>query len=270
MADSFNSITKATLAVYAVALKEAWRGFAKNWRIPLLHVVLIVPLSFLFQNRALSFMFGGFAGSLIVGMVFAIVLAAYLATVRAAANNDVLLLDEIWGETLGLFNPVISVLFLIFIASFVLGMLFPPALVLLNLAIVVVLNPAPEAIIHSRGCSSCGSSGLETVQESFDFLRENFLEWFIPWGVFCFLLFAPLFGTSLVFEVMSRVDPLKLIQIVFSFLSIDILIHPVSLVMVITFFYALYFIFIFRAVLFLKLATSTRRKRVYQYEAGEL
>lgn len=270
MADSISSITKATLAVYAVSAKEAWRGFAKNWRLPLLHVVLIVPLSFLFKNSAFSFMFGGWAGGLIIGMVFAFVLAGYLATVRAAATNEHLLLDEIWSETIGLFSPLISVLFLIFLASFVLGMVFPPAVVLLNIAIAIVLNPAPEGIIHGRGCSSCGGLGTEIVVDCFDFVRENFFEWFIPWVVLLLLLFAPIFGTSMVFGMLLSVSPISLVQSVFSFLSIDNLLHPVSLVLIIAFLYALYFVFVFRAVLYLKLASSTRRKRVYQYEAGEL
>ena len=72
------------------------------------------------------------------------------------------------------FGSVITILFFLSIVQYALELLIPPGAAggyelrtIINLALLVLLNPMPEIIYQGR------SEGLNMLQESFDFLRES-------------------------------------------------------------------------------------------------
>jgi hypothetical protein len=122
---------------------------------------------------------------------------------------------------------------------------------LISLILLVILNPIPEVIYLGQ------SDGFSMLQESFDFLRENWLEWFFPLVLFAVLsLNIPLPGTS----------PLGVGRLSFSFASIQSLLSGSlenllwNLLGAFTFFTLM----VFRGLLFRSLYGTSRRQRIFR------
>ena len=60
--------------------------------------------------------------------------------------------------------------------------------------IFLLLNPVPEVIYQTRH-----SSAIEIVRESYDFVLENWIEWFLPFAV----VLAPL-GITIFFQISGQ------------------------------------------------------------------
>lgn len=83
------------------------------------------------------------------------------------------------------------------------------------LLVFILLNPAPEVIYLTRH-----DSALDVIRRSYDFVIENWIEWFLPMA----LILAPL-GLSLFFKLSSRLgrgaglDFLQLLLVPFTILT---------------------------------------------------
>lgn len=129
----------------------------------------------------------------------------------------------------------------------------------------VILNPVPEIIYQRRQ-----GSALEVVRESYEFVLENWIEWFLPVAV----LLAP-FGLTFFFEFSSQagmrggLDFFNILSVPFQLLSgwlqyfgvsdtvsfvLTLLCTPLLGVLIL----------IFRGHLFKALHGSTRRQRRFQ------
>ncbi len=248
-----------TLKIYIAALGEAWRGLILNWRCLLLHLLFLIAFWLL---APVAMLFGGMAGGFILGLILALLFAAYLSTVAAAVQREKVDFGEAWGRAVELFSPVINVLFILFILNLVAGMALntPDKLWLrqsLNLLVTVLFNPLPEIIYSSRG------SGTAAFAESFEFIKENFIEWFIPFLVLLspLLLQDPAGFKSVLIFVMTT-SPINILQIFFlTFSGPAFFSFGIGMLLILP---ALYFIFIFRGVLYKELAGTTRRSRIYR------
>ena len=130
--------------------------------------------------------------------------------------------------------------------------------------IFVFLNPVPEVIYQSRK-----GSALEIVQESYEFVLENWIEWFLPIAI----ALAP-FGLSFFFQFSSQAGrgglhfehlitlPLSILLQWLSLLGISSNLSFL-LVLIITPIAAM-FILLFRGHLFAALHRSSRRQRMFQ------
>ena len=113
------------------------------------------------------------------------------------------------------------------------------ALTALNLITLVALNAAPE-VITQKGTRT----GLDTIQRSFAFLQETWIEWFIP-----NLL---ILGGAYLF--VTRVMPgLSGPAVLLSILGACAVAHVVA---------------VFRGHLFRELDGSTHRQRMYRFRTG--
>jgi len=201
-----------------------------------------------------------------MGMLFAVILGSYFFTVSAAVQQEKVELREVWERGLEFFYPVLSVLFAFFLINIASSMVFPGEQatwlrMIISLLITVLLNPIPEVIyIHP------GSLG-EMFGRSFEFIRENFIEWFLPAGIL--LLPFSIINFDLMLTLLlelSTKNPFLLLESVIQLFSVFV-ISPGSLFstapLLLIFMALMYFIFVFRGCLYQKLATSTRRKRIY-------
>ncbi len=252
-----------TMRLYLETFREAAQGFVTNWFVPLVHIGYLFLLGICVT---IAQMFGGgLIGSLILGMVLCVFLASYFSTVLAGIENNRVNVKELWQDMGELFSPMISVLFALFIFKLVVGFGAGPSTpqwihATIGLFLAVLLNPLPEVITYNQG------TALYSFQVCFEFIKENFIEWFVPFLFFLLPLYFiyPDSFLDVTIYFMTK-NPLFIVESFLmafggsiAFSSFGLVTLPVLFIM--------YFIFIFRGVLYKKLATSTRRKRKYQYQ----
>ena len=257
------AILASTLKIYRESLSEAARGFVRNWWaafLPIVYVFILMGLM-TFTSAILPSIVVGF----INGLLIALCLANYFAFVSAGVEKETLLRREIKHETFQLFRPSISVMFFLFIIGLLVSMIFSSNELFwiraaINLFLVIGLNAIPEIIYLSRNYATA------IVIESFEFIQENFIEWFVPIllvGLPLIIAAPKVFLTSL-----ATANPIMIAGFFFnllgSFMQFGLKSHSV-MIAVVSLLLTFYFM-IFRGILYKKLSCSTRRKRIYQYK----
>lgn len=243
-----------TLQLYQQAAKETWKKIGQSWWIGLLPL-LYGPLFFLTASFIAPL---GIVGGFILGLVLAICTSSYLYFLAAVVNGirvNIQDLGESWRPYLG---SVISIMFFLYIVQYTLALLLPPSAetqtlaMLINWALLIVLNPIPEIIYLGR------SEGFNMLQESVDFLRESGVEWFVPFlalALFSFILplpvlLIPLYVGKLTFPTLSGGGML--------------LGSVAGLVWGVVSAFLLFVLMVFRGLLFRGLSGHTRRQRVFR------
>jgi len=252
----WNALITATLHLYQQAAKETWEKVSRAWWISLLPFLYGVLF---FLTAALVAPFG-LIGGFILGLVLALCTSSYLYFIAGAVNGSRMSPSELiesWRPCLG---AVITIMFFLTIVHFALDFLIPPGAAgahelrwLINLALLIILNPIPEVIYQGR------SDGLEMLQESVDFLRNSGVEWFLP------LVALALFSVYL-FPVPILMMPLQIGRLTFPTLAGGGLlsVSSVGLLWAILSAFILFVLMVFRGLLFRSLANSTRRQRVFR------
>jgi len=236
-------ILQVTLWMYATALERSWQAVRKNWVVSFAPVVFGIILAVVGTLVAPLGIIGGFVYSLVSAACASsgLYLIKNLIDSGKANFNDFLN-----GFTVYIWD-VITISFILWIplrlAAMGLASVPNGALLylLLTLGLYILLNAVPELIYQSR------TSGLELIGASYNFIVENWLEWLIPNILFAVAgyFFLDLFG-SLIFGL------------------------PIYLEL---FLYALFLglglacFMTFRGFLFSELYGTTRRSRLYRYNA---
>jgi hypothetical protein len=112
---------------------------------------------------------------------------------------------------------------------------------LIHLILYVILNPVPEFIYQTR------ASGLELITASYNFIVENWIEWFVP------TVLLTLAGYALLTIVDALIVGLPALAQFF------VLSFILGL--------GLTYFMLFRGFLFAELNGTTRRSRMYKYKA---
>ena len=236
-------ILQVTLWMYATALERSWQAVRKNWVVSFAPVVFGIILAVVGTLVAPLGIIGGFVYSLVSAACASsgLYLIKNLVDSGKANFNDFLN-----GFTVYIWD-VITISFILWIpmrlAAMGLESVPNGGLIyfLLTLGLYILLNAVPELIYQSR------TSGLELIGASYNFIVENWLEWLIPNIMFAvggyFLL--DLFG-SLIFGL-----PIYLELFLYAFI--------LGL--------GLAYFMTFRGFLFNELYGTTRRSRVYRYNA---
>lgn len=260
MSSDFQKLVRATLEIYKTALIDSAKAFVSSAKYLLFHLLLIVLIAL---TIPLAGLFGSLAGGFLLGFVLAYVVACYLVTVRNSLERASLSLKEMFEEGLALFSPVIGVLFAFFIIGYLGRFVFSNPnsqwmLACLNLLLAVFLNPIPEILMVRPNFV------LSMASESYEFILENFVEWFLPFLLILLPLFiiSPSLSIGVGIKIFTN-NPLYALEYFiylasgFAFISSAVLyLTPVLLIV--------YFIAIFRLALYRSLSGSTRRKRMYQ------
>jgi hypothetical protein len=163
--------------IYAESLRQALAGVGKNlW-------TLLLPLALSVGFSLAGAQLGGInlIGGILVGVVLAAVLSCYLYFLGEVVAKSRVRFEEFGRSFRTYFWSVANVLFVLWIAEFLLSAVTrgsaqaPVFSQLFNLAVVILLNAAPE-VIYQRGCYG----GAQTVRRSIQFLQSNWIEWGIP------------------------------------------------------------------------------------------
>ena len=259
---------QATVRLYHQSILATLHSFQQNYILIPAMVLFAVGMALIASIITPLGMFGG----LILGAVNALIIGATLSLTEQAIRSTRRLQWRDVSTSMGhYFWDVISVGFMVWLPLFFLemGLQVNPYQPLIATGVFflmfALLNPVPEVIYQSRK-----GSALEIVQESYEFVLENWIEWFLPVAI----ALAP-FGLSFSFQISSQagrrggLDFWHLITLPFtvlsqwlSFLGIS---SNTSFIIVLIFTpIAAVFILLFRGHLFAALHRSSRRQRMFQ------
>jgi hypothetical protein len=168
------SVVTIYVRIYLDCLRRALASIGKSlW-------TLLLPMGLLLALRiagALAAPFGQFAG-LILGLVLAALGSCYLYFLGELVGNAKVQVHEFGQSVKAYFWPVASVMFIYWIASWLVGGMLqalPQAHVALELVTLVLLNAVPEVIYQRQPLG-----GLAAMQGAIQFLQSNLLQWGVP------------------------------------------------------------------------------------------
>jgi len=213
-----SELVRATLQLYRQTLLDTASSLTRNWII-IVTVMGLAMLMFLITGIAMSL---GMLGGFLMGAANAFAVGALLGLMEQAVMSPRRIT---WGDlpyAAGqYFWDVITIGFIVWVPLQFLEMgmqanPYGPALVSGVLFLLfLLLNPIPEIIYQARL-----GSPLDSLKESYEFVLENWIEWFLPLAI----ILAP-FGLSFFFGISSQggrligLDFLQLLQLPFAILS---------------------------------------------------
>lgn len=191
----------ATFRLYQGTLRATIRSFLQSWVIAIAVVLFAIVMIAAVSVASLLGMLGGF----LLGAVNAILIGATLSLVeQVVVTRRRVGFEDIWSSFGQYFWDVVGVGFVLWVPLMLLerGMAGNPNGPVLVAAVFfllfLVLNPAPEIIYQVRH-----DSPLDVIRRSYEFVVENWIEWFLPLAI----VLAP-FGLPFVFGVSSRMGRL--------------------------------------------------------------
>ncbi len=169
-------VIRAYVRMYLDCWGLTFQSLGKNAWTLLLPVALVIA-SVLLGQLLIGHL--GRAGGFIWALLFDALLSCYLYFLAQTVDRSRTTLAEFKTSIGAYFWPIISVFFLLWIIDLVVGMVggagqgavLQVAKVLL---VSILLNPVPEVLYVSRPVG-----GMATFQKSFQFLQENWIEWFL-------------------------------------------------------------------------------------------
>jgi hypothetical protein len=144
---------------------------------------LLLPMGLLLALQVAGILAAplGIAAGFVIGAVLAALGSCYLYFLGELAGNAKVKVAEFGKSVRAYFWSVANVLFVYWIAGYVLGLMLRgspqarAASVALEWVAVVLLNAVPEVIYQRQTYG-----GLATMQRAIQFLQSNWLEWGIP------------------------------------------------------------------------------------------
>ncbi len=238
------SFVSVYLRLYGDCARKASAGIGHNAWTLLLPMALVVAMTF--AGAIVSRLPLGFIGGFLLGFAGIAALSSYLYFVSEIVTTGRVHLAELRQSFVRLFWPVMGVGFVVWIARLLLGFALasnPNAGTLLLLfellvLLLVFVNPTPEVI-----CQRGMSSGLATLQHSFQFIQENWIEWYLP----NVLLGAGVWFLLGALSALGFAGPIAVALAAGA---------------------ALHWVMVFRGHLYLALAGSTHRQRMFRYRTG--
>lgn len=267
------SLAAETLDLYRNALVKTWGSLVRGW-LSIMAIVGFAILLFLAVQIASPL---GLAGGFLLGAVNALLVGATLGLLEVLIRQArAITFQDILDSFGSYFWDVIGVGFVLWIPLMVLemGTKANPQGEWLSYAVLLLifllLNPAPEVIYQVRH-----DSPLDVFKTSYDFVMENWIEWFLPLAVLLLPIVLSPMGIRSFFTLSSRVGrgagldffqllvlPFTIIAGWFDYVGIPSsvswillwgLTPPVTVAML-----------LFRGHLFASLQGSTRRKRRFE------
>jgi hypothetical protein len=262
------SLISTTILLYRDALRATGRSLMRGW--PIIPAVIGFTIIMWLAGTIARPL--GMVGGFILGAVNAFLIGATLSLIdQAIKGMRVMTIRDILDSMGHYFWDVISVGFVLWIPTMLLDTSLranPDSQFLVTaclLLVFILLNPAPEVIYLTRH-----DSPLDVLKRSYDFVLENWIEWFLPMA----LILAPL-GLSLFFKLSSRLgrgaglDFIQLLLVPFTVLSAWL--TDLGISAEVTASMALLLtppltvgMLLFRGHLFIALTSSSRRQRLYQ------
>lgn len=236
-------IVKATLWIYALALRRSWQSLLKNW------VVSFAPWAYAALLAAVGALAGpfGILGGLLLGLATQACVSSGLHLIKNIVDGGRADFNDFTKGFTVYFWELVKIAFILWIPMRLLAMVLATVpngsliFALIQLALFILLNAVPELIYQTR------SSGLELISDSYHFIVDNWLEWLLP----------NLIMTLAAYVILQILGALTL--------GLPALVQ-LFMVAVGTGLCLTYFM-IFRGFLFAELHGTTRRSRTYRYKA---
>jgi hypothetical protein len=232
-----------TLWMYAVALRRSLEAVAKNW------IVSFAPFAYGFiLSIAVSIVAPlGLIGGILLALASQACLSSGLYLIENIVRMGKTNFDDfLKGFTIYLWE-LVRIAFILWIPLWVVSAALSGvpngALIFrfIQIALYVLLNPVPEFIYQTR------VSGIELLGASYNFIVENWIEWFV----------ANIALTLLAYFLLNALSALAFGLPGFA----HFLLVTFGLGLCLT------YIMVFRGFLFAELHGSTRRGRAYRYDA---
>ncbi len=265
------SLIAGILGLYRAAAWSTVRSFTRGW----ITIIAVIVFSGLMVLATMVSAPLGIAGGFLLGAINALLIGATLSLIEQSLKGmRTLGIQDVLGSFGRYFWDVIGVGFVLWVPLLLLdvgmsanpygGFISTAALLLLF----ILLNPAPEVIYQTRH-----DSPLDVIKASYEFVLENWIEWFLPFV----LVLAPL-GLSFFFSLSGRLGrgagldffqvvivPFTLLTAWLSYLGLP---EEVSAALVLLMTPPLAVALLcFRGHLFAVLSGSTRRQRLFQSQS---
>ena len=193
----------AALDLYHKALRQTWQSLRRGW-ITIVAVIGFLFLLLLAQQIAAPF---GMAGGFLLGAVNALLVGATLSLVQQSIfYARALTVKDVFDSFGQYFWDVIGVGFVLWLPLMALDMMTQhnPNGILISYAVMllifILLNPAPEIIYQVQH-----DSPLDIFKHAYEFVLENWIEWFLPIGLLLLPLLAAPNGLTSFFLLSRRV-----------------------------------------------------------------
>ena len=227
------------LRIYGRALTDALVAIARNaW-------TLILPIGLVLTWITLGGLVSplGYAGGFLLSLARSAAFSIYTYFLAQLVAKQRVGLSDLKTSIGAYFWTWINIFFVLWIIDLLLGpmrvtedgMRLRQALSMMEL---IVLNAAPEVVYLKRT-----SGGLDTIQRSFQFLQECWIEWFVPNAL---VLAAIWFGITRGWEMLTMLPAAGV--------TVPILLGAL-----------LHVVMVFRGYLFQMLDGSTHRQRMFKY-----
>lgn len=196
-------ILAETLELYRSALRKTGQSLTRGW----MTMVAVVGFGFLLVLATQIASPLGFAGGFLLGAVNALLVGATLSLIEQSITHArVLTFHDILDSVGRYFWDVIGIGFVLWLPLMALdmsmqtnpfGQLVSYAVLLL---LFLLLNPAPEIIYQVRH-----DSPLDVFKTSYEFVLENWIEWFLPFALILIPVVLSPMGVRSFFSLSSRV-----------------------------------------------------------------
>jgi hypothetical protein len=193
----------AAFGLYRQALRKTWLSLLRGW-MTIVAVIAFLFLLLLAQQIAAPL---GMAGGFLLGAVNALLVGMTLSLIEQGVSYArTVTIKDVFDSFGHYFWDVIGVLFVLWIPLMVLdmgtqhnpnGALISYAVMLL---IFILLNPAPEIIYQVPH-----DSPLDIFKRAYEFVLENWIEWFLPIALLLLPLVAAPGGLKSFFLLSHRV-----------------------------------------------------------------
>jgi hypothetical protein len=192
----------AALDLYQKALRQTWQSLRRGW-ITIVAVIGFLFLLLLAQQIAAPL---GMAGGFLLGAVNALLVGATLSLIQQSIfYARTLTIKDVFDSFGHYFWDVIGVGFVLWLPLMALDMVTqqnPNGLLIsyaIMLLIFILLNPAPEIIYQVQH-----DSPLDIFRNAYEFVLENWIEWFLPIGLLLLPLLAAPNGLASFFRLSHR------------------------------------------------------------------
>lgn len=246
-------IIQATAKMYLECARDAALMLVKNWFV----LIASVAAWIIFEISVSLFARLGYAGGFILGIINVLLLSFYYKWISECVRKNKMKLADYFEFDRNLFSCVINAAFFLYIFMLLTsGISSPWPTACINLALFILLNALPE-VIYMRG-----AQGLNVFTDAYVFIKDNWLEWFLPFLIF----FSPvLIATPVTFLFMlTSADPLLPVNkfIVLAMIAMQVMLVK-NFILIISLIAATWFM-IFRGFLFRELEFGSRRQRAFK------
>jgi len=196
-------ILAETVSLYRNAFRKTGESLIRGW----IAIVAVVGFAFLLLLATQIASPLGMIGGFVLGAVNALLVGATLSLIEQSISHArALTIRDVLGSVGHYFWDVIGIGFILWLPLMALdlstqanpfGQLISYAALLL---IFLLLNPAPEIIYQVRH-----DSPLEVLKTSYEFVLENWMEWFLPFALILIPVVLSPMGLQSFFSLSSRV-----------------------------------------------------------------